>query len=342
MTLKNEIVVSRFRENLEWIRSLLKNDWIESIVIYNKGPEEIIPFDDDRIKIKTVPNVGREGGTYLDYIIENYSNLPEKIWFAQGNPMEHSPDFLGLMQKKSVEIYDNRLFQGLSDRWKTSKNIPPAYMVDITNPWQINKNRCIKYFVHSNLQLIGHCAFRDGGIDGCTGSFARFYGDKHIFGYMANLVGMDEPKPITEFFYSACFFVHRNAVLSHPKSSYVRLREFLLESDPQGSFQGYMLERFWPYLFEKRSFKTLTDCYLDVIKGKYIGVYCNIAKKIWIKENVITYIFGVNSNNILFQDQDETKILPALNFHGPDLYIQACNTIEEAAEILRSFIARNS
>ena len=59
---------------------------IKNIIIYNKGKDDIPDFKNDKIKILNVPNTGREGGTYLDFIIDNYEDLPEEVWFTQGNP----------------------------------------------------------------------------------------------------------------------------------------------------------------------------------------------------------------------------------------------------------------
>lgn len=330
----NQVVISRFAEDIDWIRTLLENEWIESVLIYNKG--EHLDFDDPRVEVREVPNIGREGGTYLDHIIENYSDLPEKMWFTQAAPMEHSPDFLGLMKKESVALYEHEPFQGLSDRWKTSK---PAWfnldldMVEETNAWRINGNRCVKYFINHNLHTVGHCELWDGGVNWMTGCFVNLHSDRHIFGYLANLTGIPEPKPITEFFYAACFFVHREAVHSNPVSSYERLRDFLYESEPQGFFQGYLIERFWPYFFTKRSHYTLTDCYRDVIKGKYVAVYDSNKKTMYVKDNKIIRVSSEKNHHVLFVN-DGIKVLPGLNFQGKDLIVRKCESLEAAKKIL--------
>lgn len=45
-------------------------------------------------KDEYMPNVGRETGTYLKYIIENYDTLRGLYVFCQGNPFDHCPNFV--------------------------------------------------------------------------------------------------------------------------------------------------------------------------------------------------------------------------------------------------------
>lgn len=334
---KNQIVIARYNEDLEWLPELLRNQWIESVVVYNKGAHLELPKD-DRIVIRKVPNVGREGGTYLDHIIDNYEDLPEKTWFTQGNPLEHSPDFLGLMSEESVALYD-RTFQGLSDRWRSDKKIPPMELVEETDAWRINGKRCVKYFLDNSMNVVGHCAHHDHGTGWMRRNFIGKYGDKHIMGHLASLAGIRSPLPITEFFYSACFYVHRDAIKSIPKYSYEKIKVFLYESDRQGNFQGYVLERFWPYLFARRSHFTVTDCYRDVIVGDYIAVHNCEVKLLWIKKNVIKHVFNEKNTDLLFVKDGRSVVLPGLNFVGPDVAVMKCEDLNEARAILRNFVA---
>ena len=65
---KFTIVVARYKEDI----SLFK-PFKDYLMIYNKGPDDI-PQDFPRSSIKNLPNVGREGGTYVNHIVENYNN----------------------------------------------------------------------------------------------------------------------------------------------------------------------------------------------------------------------------------------------------------------------------
>lgn len=73
-----KIVVARFNENVEWLRTDIDN-----CIIYNKGHK--IGLSNEVI----VNNIGRESDTYLRYIIDNYDNLPEIVIFTQGNIADH-------------------------------------------------------------------------------------------------------------------------------------------------------------------------------------------------------------------------------------------------------------
>jgi hypothetical protein len=92
--MKRLAVISRFNENLDWI-----NELKIPYLIYNKGENNInFPFT-------SIPNNGRESETFLRYIIENYSNLPDEIAFIQGNPFDHCNDILSHLNSKNITTY---------------------------------------------------------------------------------------------------------------------------------------------------------------------------------------------------------------------------------------------
>jgi hypothetical protein len=125
-----KIVIARYNESIEWVKSL-DCDY----VIYNKGndidpsnpPNEDVKFsgwvsESDRIEILrslenvrsksrgdiksdniiNVPNKGREAETWLRFIVENYDRLPDDIVFLQGNPFEHSPKCLEIVESNET------------------------------------------------------------------------------------------------------------------------------------------------------------------------------------------------------------------------------------------------
>lgn len=75
-----KIIVARYNENVEWTKQF------NNVLIYNKG--ELL---DPEYRQIILPNVGREGHTYFQYIYDNYYNLDEYTIFLQGNPYDHSP-----------------------------------------------------------------------------------------------------------------------------------------------------------------------------------------------------------------------------------------------------------
>ena len=89
-----KVVISRYNESLDWV-SDIECDYI----IYNKGGKIENP-DIPQGKIINVPNEGREAETFLRYIVSNYNDLPESIVFVQGNPFDHFPETLKIINSE--------------------------------------------------------------------------------------------------------------------------------------------------------------------------------------------------------------------------------------------------
>ena len=90
-----ELVVSRWSEDLRWLRRVPLSI---HVTIYNKGEEldpELIALLSDRCKISFLglENIGREAHSYLTHLITRYDNLPALMVFCQGHPFDHAPDF---------------------------------------------------------------------------------------------------------------------------------------------------------------------------------------------------------------------------------------------------------
>jgi hypothetical protein len=75
--MKKLAVLSRFKESNNFFENLISNQGYD-IIIFNKYSGQNL-----------LPNVGKEGHTYLHYIVENYYNLPDEILFSQYDPMDH-------------------------------------------------------------------------------------------------------------------------------------------------------------------------------------------------------------------------------------------------------------
>jgi hypothetical protein len=91
---RQELVVSRYKESAHWVSEVPGN--IDAIAVYNKG-DRITFLGDPRARIIPTRNVGREAHTYLSHIVKHYDDLADTTFFAQGDPLFHSPDFLGLL-----------------------------------------------------------------------------------------------------------------------------------------------------------------------------------------------------------------------------------------------------
>jgi hypothetical protein len=80
MPSSTDIVVSRFAEDTDWLRRLEPHG---RVVLYNKNPNDQVE------NAILLPNLGREGHTYLHHIIEHYDRLPDVTVFLQGRIDDH-------------------------------------------------------------------------------------------------------------------------------------------------------------------------------------------------------------------------------------------------------------
>jgi len=90
------LVIALYNEDLTWLNQLSFNH-----TIYNKGNSTI-----DSIPL---PNIGRESDTFLNYILNNYHNLPDTIAFLQGNPFPHCGNII-----QRLKEYNSNELEGLN------------------------------------------------------------------------------------------------------------------------------------------------------------------------------------------------------------------------------------
>lgn len=88
------LLVARYNEDIRWIR-WLDMSHIQKVIIVNKGANDVRmhhSFDPDKVLCLTgAPNVGREGHTFYQFIVDHYDNLPDHLVCLQGNPFDHAP-----------------------------------------------------------------------------------------------------------------------------------------------------------------------------------------------------------------------------------------------------------
>jgi hypothetical protein len=86
-----KVVVARYNEDISWLKEVK-----HEICLYNKG-DSISVEDFSNVEYFSLPNNGREGETYLTFILNNYSSLPDHITFCQGNPFDHCDNIVSLI-----------------------------------------------------------------------------------------------------------------------------------------------------------------------------------------------------------------------------------------------------
>lgn len=84
-----ELVVARYKETIDWV-----NAYSNIVTVYNKEPVLL----NSSVEIIPLPNIGREGHTYLRHMLEkskNSTDEPDKRYiYTQGNPFDHNETFL--------------------------------------------------------------------------------------------------------------------------------------------------------------------------------------------------------------------------------------------------------
>lgn len=240
---KPEIVVARYKENLDWITN---NSLVHRCTIYNKGPKDISPI------LKTInrpnyPVFGREGETYLYHILSNYHNLPDYTIFTQGDPFEHSPHFCEIIE--ALDLYGHySSYQPLTDQWKISQNAPPASLVNYDKTLFIhNKYPIYVEMLNENLETI---TFIDHGWYSREKHFRDYYGISTyskmypLLPFLYDKLKLINKKPYTGFVkwnYGAIFGVAKQNILQYDRKFYENLYNFVIEHPSN----GYILERMW-------------------------------------------------------------------------------------------------
>lgn len=243
------VIISRYNEDIEWTYTLQK------AIIYNKGEPDI----HSNFPVVPIPNIGREGHTYLHFIIDQYEYLPEYIVFSQANPFEHSPDFISLV-RDNYHLFDD--FQGLTWRWKdrdpsidwlnsiNSQGIPPMESRKMTECFHINGCKIHYEILDRNFNCICPVIWEDGGFNThLVPRTKQRLGIKEgttLLEYIFERLEIKEPCP--EYFpfnFSATFGVRKENILKHPILVYHNIMVFLLEHPDH----GYLLERMWALLF---------------------------------------------------------------------------------------------
>lgn len=156
------IVVAKYKEDISWINELQENlqkDFLVQCFIYDKSQDN--NHQNNYIKL---PNVGREAHTYLEYIKNNYSQLPNYIVFLQGNPFDHGIPNVNYIVFNIIQGIKNQiLFDKISkNNWLVDDNSGyPSYKAsdnfDISAPFKevFDTPSCPEnYFYTSGAQFI--------------------------------------------------------------------------------------------------------------------------------------------------------------------------------------------
>lgn len=223
-----KVIVARYNESVDWLLSENDNAQIpiENIVIYNKGSALNVPNE-----VLMPNNVGRESHTFLTYIIENYSNLPDVCVFTQANISDHYP------KRNDVSF----LMMLLTQARAHGKSLPAlTYLHYREAGSEHKKNPNEPYFSPSfNFDATTKCFFmRENYLHGTPVLFYKWF-KTHI--------QPSYPNPIRVYPH-ALFAVNKRLILKHPVEFYEGLMQQVSHNvDPA---EGHFMERAWFYIFQ--------------------------------------------------------------------------------------------
>jgi hypothetical protein len=246
----DKIVVARYSEKVDWLVPLC--DEFE-IYLYNKGQPFDIPFHKN-LKLIQLPNVGRETDTYFHHIqTAKFEDDNSRVIFTQGDPFEHSPDFLKLLEvrEKWADI------QTLSCQWIADNHIPPKLLIELEcNEFIDNLKIRSEFF---SLKTWAPVAFFDQGAWGIGIDYKKRHylpDGINIAAHFFQLMGLDEyaessiDKDLGVFSYGGIFSVKTNMVneLKNRLGNRIAIMRLLASADKN---YGYLFERCWLHLFGK-------------------------------------------------------------------------------------------
>jgi hypothetical protein len=234
-----ELVVARYNENINWVSA-----YNDIATVYNKGEDDILNIK----KVVKIPNVGREGNTYLYHIINNYGSLKEKTVFSQGNPFDHNETFLFGIDN----IEKTREVQPLGLRWLESKSIPPSEYIE---QYKTVTNYGLVYLIASCDANLIIPYFDDDGINELNINARIEYPQYNSVDLVPGFLHRAKfpywkGNTSISFTYSALFSADKRKILKLDKQVYINLSDELTSLYDHGGTNGYVLERLWLYILD--------------------------------------------------------------------------------------------
>lgn len=220
-------VIARYREDVSWV-SKLKIPYL----IINKGD----PIDNPNCVC--IPNSvnGREGHSYIWYILQHYDNLPDSVIFLQGDPFEHQEKLIEFLEPEIIEKMPS--FQPLTSRF--NDHLPPKELKNIYGKKFEGFDYSILHFDEDVLDI--YPSYYDEGLAAII----------HYTGIVLNTncsrkelhkffeVPYKE-NCMTPYFFSAMFKIDKELIRKYSKDYYTRIFNIL----DTHLVYVYMCERMW-------------------------------------------------------------------------------------------------
>ena len=235
------LLIARYQEDLTWVENVPARF---EVVVVNKS-ENLPRFRRDDVTVIRSENVGREAETYVSYIVHNYESLPDRIIFSQGDPFEHSPFFLDLLQE--FEAWQG--FQPLTLQFKDY--LPPRHTrakydrIATDNRIWVDRADCFTlntvFYNDPDFDYFAKCYRAHNGLTD-RDNLVRHFLSSNGFEVSAEYT-LDE----VNFSFGAIFSVDSEMIAKHSRGAYIQLlRKF---SDDESL--PYIVERCWMVLFDE-------------------------------------------------------------------------------------------
>ncbi len=252
----NDIVIARYAEDLAWITGIPDEF---KVYIHNKGPALTDPAVRARAAaVIDCENTGRESETYLRHIAGCGEPTGEYTVFVQGDPFEHSPDFLALLGawRQWGDV------QPLSWRWKVARDIPATPILQRETGQFIDGLRVRPELF--SLMSWSPLGFYDVGTQWLDATYRDIHSlpeGVSIASHFLRLCDLDvlaaaaDRHRLGVFSYGAVFGVRQSRLTAVRPDQVERLRQAALGHQ----VYGYVLERLWLHLFGAEFVLPLTD-----------------------------------------------------------------------------------
>lgn len=216
-----EVVVARYSEKINWLKDDKQFEKYKK-TIYNKGEVSTIVHLETCVNdcsITSLPNVGREGHTYLYHIINRYETLSDVTVFLPGSCFDE-------IKRSST--------QSLMDKVENTKNTV------IAGKWYVpSVKAALKKFTIGEWTGHNESNVATMTTTGCQPSSIRPYGrwyDHYFKDVSINVVS-----------YTSTFAIAKEHILQHSKDYYMNLLSALGgHCNPE---DGHYIERSWVAVF---------------------------------------------------------------------------------------------
>ena len=243
--MRSEIVIARYSENLDWVGDI-PNDF--TVIIYNKGAAITSgPALSRADHVITLANSGRESDTILRHILDKTKFQDGFTVFLQGDPFEHSPDIIALLNawRQWQDL------QPLSYCWIASKDLPPKNILSRETSAFVGSAR-VRPEVFS-LVSWSPLQFFDPGARTMSSWYLNIHDlpdGVNIAGHFlrrcewAELAEQAERNLVGRYSYGALFAVRQERLKRMPRRSL----ELALQAANGHEAYGYILERLWLHM----------------------------------------------------------------------------------------------